>query len=101
LRAGKLLWFDWHYIATYRLSIAERVRRNSSCGCGLVAIMNVVDGGDVCNVRDVDVGHIGDVHLPQVDVTVVVPGKERLTGTERKPSHQATNAEAYRKQSPT
>src|SRR5271157_1146734 len=56
--------------------------------------MDVVDVG---YVRDIDVVYIGHVNLAQIDIAVVIPGKERLAWTERKPGHHTADAEAHRK----
>jgi hypothetical protein len=97
LRPGKLLRFDRHQIPMYQLGIAKCICRNCSCGGRLIAVVNVIDVVYVRDVGDVDISHISDVDLTQVDIAVVVPGKERFAGTEWKPPHHATNSEAHGK----
>src|SRR5208337_2841484 len=97
LCSRKLLRFDCHQIAMHLLTIAESIGRNCGGGCRLIAVMDVVDVGYVRNVRDIDVVYIGHVNLAQIDIAVVIPGKERLAWTERKPGHHAADAEAHRK----
>jgi hypothetical protein len=97
LRPGKLLRLDRHQIPMDRLGIAKCICRNYCRGGRLIAVVNVVNVGYVGNVRNVDIAHIGDVDLPQVDIAVVVQGKERFARTEWKPPHHATNSEAHGK----
>src|SRR5271157_2025911 len=100
-RPGKLFWFDCHQIATHRLGIAECIRVNCAGSGRLIAVMDVVDVGYVGNVGDIDVAHIGHVDLAQIGIAVVIPGIERLSGTERKPCHYAADAETRRKSRPS
>ena len=97
LRSGKLLRFERDQIAMYRLGIAKCICRNCGSGGRLIAVVNVVNLSYVRNVGNVYLTNIGDIDLPQIDIVVVVPGKERLPRTERKPAHDATNSEAHRK----
>ena len=96
LRPGKLLRIDLHQVARDRFSVTKCVRRNGGHRYRLIAVMNVVDVGDIRDVGNVDVAHVGHVDLPQIDIAVVIPGIERFAWTERKPRCHSANAKANR-----
>src|SRR5208283_5100656 len=94
LRACELLWIDLHHIARHRLGAAKCVRINCGRRYGLIAVVDVVDVG---NVGDVDVAHIGNVHLLQIDITVVIPREEWLARAKREPGSKTAHTKADRK----
>src|ERR1700733_8153807 len=78
-----------------RPAVAEHIAVHRGNCDRPVGVMHVVD---VRDIRDVPyVGHIAnirDVHNAEVVSTEVIPGKEWLTGSQRKPAHQSPNADA-------
>jgi hypothetical protein len=72
-----------------RLPSTQDIPGRGGCSNRSITIVNIVD---ICNVRDVgnvgdvaDVGHIDDA---QVIGTVMVPGEEWFTRSEREPCHE-------------
>src|SRR5271157_464002 len=92
-----LLGIDLHHVALHRLGAAKRVRINRGRRDCLIAVVNVVNVRDVGDIGDVDVTHIGNVYLLQIDITVVIPGIKWLPRSQREPCSDTPNAKAHGK----
>jgi hypothetical protein len=97
----------------YLLATAEGGGWYRGGGDVLIGIVDVgrIDGGDVSRIGYVcDVGyggrvpHIGDVNLTEVVASIVIPGDERIPGSQREPSRESaatTDANTHRETTST
>jgi hypothetical protein len=72
----------------YWLTIAENIFRHGSGRDCFVGVMDVVNVRNIGNVGDVGyVSYVGDVNRSQVVGAVVIPGEERFSRAQRKPTY--------------
>ena len=91
-RYSQNLWCYW-------LAASKHIHWHCSRRNLLVAVMNIVDMRYIDEALDVgDISDIGDVHLAQIPLAVVIPRKERLAWSEREPRLHA-DFNPYRKSS--
>src|SRR5579864_5590825 len=91
-RASQIGIVHAHYLASHRLRAAECFRGHGGCAHALVSVADftrvphidvVVHDGHIAN------RHIGDVHLAQVTVAVVIPREVRIARSQREPALHA------------